>query len=150
MCINISSDFRNLQSLDLCGGALTDAGVENIKDLSSLMFLNLSQNRNSTDKTLELLSGNFFLFSRPHANAGGNPNMMNSNVRLLALNSLCFQICGLEFDICCNLNGFSHININVPVENTRFSLIHGLNVVSVHIYMYVFRSGILCATLQKL
>lgn len=59
MCMIVSSDFRNLQSLDLCGGTLTDTGVENIKDLSYLMFLNLSQNRNLTDKTLELLSGTF-------------------------------------------------------------------------------------------
>ena len=36
---------------------MTDAGVKNIKDLSSLMVLNLSQNCNLTDKTLELVSG---------------------------------------------------------------------------------------------
>jgi hypothetical protein len=31
--------------------------VKNIKDLKALMFLNLSQNVNLTDKTLELISG---------------------------------------------------------------------------------------------
>jgi hypothetical protein len=36
---------------------LTDAGVKNIKDLSSLMILNLSQNLNLTNKALELISG---------------------------------------------------------------------------------------------
>ena len=39
---------------------MTDAGVKNIKDLSSLMVLNLSQNCNLTDKTLELISGTAF------------------------------------------------------------------------------------------
>lgn len=59
------SDFKNLRSLEICGGGLTDTGVKNIKDLSSLMLLNLSQNSNMTDKTLELISGismNFFFF----------------------------------------------------------------------------------------
>jgi len=45
--------------LEICGGALTDAGVKNIKELSSLVCLNLSQNSNLTDKTLELISGTF-------------------------------------------------------------------------------------------
>ncbi|KAK7837252.1 f-box/lrr-repeat protein 14, partial [Quercus suber] len=49
--------FKNLQSLEMCGGGLTDAGVKNIKDLASLTLLNLSQNYNLTDKTLELASG---------------------------------------------------------------------------------------------
>ena len=51
------TDFKNLQSLEICGGGLTDAGVKNIKDLASLRLLNLSQNCNLTDKTLELASG---------------------------------------------------------------------------------------------
>ena len=38
---------------------MTDDGVKNIKELSSLMFLNLSQNCNLTDTTLELISGIF-------------------------------------------------------------------------------------------
>jgi hypothetical protein len=36
---------------------ITDAGVKNIKDLKALTLLNLSQNGNLTDKTLELISG---------------------------------------------------------------------------------------------
>lgn len=57
------TDFKNLQSLEMCGGGLTDAGVKNIKDLASLTLLNLSQNYNLTDKTLELASGIFCLSS---------------------------------------------------------------------------------------
>lgn len=53
------TEFKNLRSLEICGGALTDAGVKNIKELSSLVCLNLSQNSNLTDKTLELISGTF-------------------------------------------------------------------------------------------
>ncbi|CAN1289990.1 F-box/LRR-repeat protein 14 [Linum perenne] len=49
--------FKNLQSLEICGGGITDAGVKNIKDLSRLTVLNLSQNSNLTDKTLEMISG---------------------------------------------------------------------------------------------
>lgn len=56
------SGLKNLRSLEICGGRLTDAGVKNIKDLSSLTLLNLSQNCNLTDKTLELISGNPFIF----------------------------------------------------------------------------------------
>lgn len=51
------TEFKNLRSLEICGGVLTDAGVKNIKELSSLVCLNLSQNSNLTDKTLELISG---------------------------------------------------------------------------------------------
>ncbi|MBA0779462.1 hypothetical protein Gotri_003712 [Gossypium trilobum] len=50
-------NLKNLRSLEICGGGLTDAGVKNIKDLSSLSLLNLSQNCNLTDKTLEMISG---------------------------------------------------------------------------------------------
>lgn len=61
-CINFTvSGFKNLLSLEICGGGLTDAGVKNIKDLTSLTLLNLSQNCNLTDKTLELVSGTFSL-----------------------------------------------------------------------------------------
>ncbi|RDX79075.1 F-box/LRR-repeat protein 14, partial [Mucuna pruriens] len=49
--------FKNLQSLEICGGGLTDAGVKNIREIVSLTQLNLSQNCNLTDKTLELISG---------------------------------------------------------------------------------------------
>lgn len=55
LCDN--SGFKNLRSLEICGGGLTDAGVKNIKDLSSLTLLNLSQNNLLTDRTLELISG---------------------------------------------------------------------------------------------
>lgn len=53
--------FKNLQSLEICGGGLTDAGVKNIREIVSLTQLNLSQNCNLTDKTLELISGIFLL-----------------------------------------------------------------------------------------
>jgi Leucine-rich repeat (LRR) protein len=36
---------------------ITDAGVKNIKDLKALTLLNLSQNGNLTDITLEIISG---------------------------------------------------------------------------------------------
>lgn len=53
----LNLDFKNLQTLEICGGGLTDAGVLNIKGLASLTLLNLSQNCNLTDKTLEMISG---------------------------------------------------------------------------------------------
>lgn len=58
----MQTGFKNLQALEICGGNLTDAGVKNIKDLTSLTLLNLSQNSNLTDKSLELISGNFFVW----------------------------------------------------------------------------------------
>ncbi|KAL6335433.1 hypothetical protein AAG906_029676 [Vitis piasezkii] len=58
--MKICKDFKNLQSLEICGGGLTDAGVKNIKDLTCLTVLNLSQNCNLTDKSLELISGEDF------------------------------------------------------------------------------------------
>ena len=51
------SVFKNLESLEVCGGSITNAGVRNIKDLKALRLLNLSQNANLTDKALELISG---------------------------------------------------------------------------------------------
>lgn len=62
---SLLADFKNLQSLEICGGGLTDTGVKNIQGLGSLRRLSLSQNCNLTDKTLELISGIsliFFLF----------------------------------------------------------------------------------------
>nr|CAB3485044.1 unnamed protein product [Digitaria exilis] len=61
----VKEGLRNLQSINLsftlslevCGGLITDAGVKNIKDLKALTLLNISQNNNLTDKTLELISG---------------------------------------------------------------------------------------------
>lgn len=51
------TDFKQLQTLELCGGGVTDAGVRNIKDLTSLTSLNLSQNMRLTDNALQYLSG---------------------------------------------------------------------------------------------
>lgn len=65
-CVWMYSGFKNLRSLEICGGGLTDAGVKNIKDLKTLTLLNLSQNHHLTDKSLEAVSGIsinlFFLF----------------------------------------------------------------------------------------
>jgi len=58
--IYVVADFKNLRSLEVCGGFVTDAGVKNIKDLKALTLLNLSQNVNLTDKTLELISGWYY------------------------------------------------------------------------------------------
>lgn len=58
----LCSDFKNLKSLEICGGGLTDAGVRNIQNLTSLTLLNISQNCNLTDKSLELISGNLYNF----------------------------------------------------------------------------------------
>ena len=55
--IYATAGFKNLKSLEACGGFITDAGVKSIKDLKALTLLNLSQNVNLTDKTLELISG---------------------------------------------------------------------------------------------
>jgi len=55
--IYATAGFKNLKSLEVCGGFITDAGVKSIKDLKALTLLNLSQNVNLTDKTLELISG---------------------------------------------------------------------------------------------
>jgi hypothetical protein len=60
-CLTVycETEFKNLRSLEICSGGLTDAGVKNIKELSSLMCLNLSQNSCLTDKTVELIAGKF-------------------------------------------------------------------------------------------
>lgn len=75
LCVSVQTDFKNLQSLEICGGGLTDAGVKNLKDLVCLTWLNLSQNCNLTDKSLQVISGIFsfsfllllFFFSFPIA-----------------------------------------------------------------------------------
>lgn len=51
------SDFKKLQSLELCGGGISDSGVKNLKDLTAMTSLNLSQNFLLTDHALEFLSG---------------------------------------------------------------------------------------------
>lgn len=55
--VNWKTDFKKLQTLELCGGGITDVGVKNIKDLTSLTSLNLSQNSRITDNALHHLSG---------------------------------------------------------------------------------------------
>ncbi|GJT14889.1 vacuolar-processing enzyme [Tanacetum coccineum] len=40
-------NLKNLRSLEICGGGITDVVVKNIKDLQSLVLLNLSQNSHS-------------------------------------------------------------------------------------------------------
>lgn len=55
--LRLRPEFKELQSLEVCGGLITDAGVKNIRDLSSLTHLNLSQNSGLTDRTLQLISG---------------------------------------------------------------------------------------------
>ncbi|GJY65178.1 F-box/LRR-repeat protein 14-like protein isoform X2 [Tanacetum coccineum] len=40
-------NLKNLRSLEICGGGITDVVVKNIKDLQSLVRLNLSQNCHS-------------------------------------------------------------------------------------------------------
>jgi len=62
MCFPHFSNFFEIRLqkssvLEICGGGITDAGVKNIKELSSLTLLNLSQNRSLTDKSLEFISG---------------------------------------------------------------------------------------------
>ncbi|XP_062078218.1 uncharacterized protein LOC133782829 isoform X4 [Humulus lupulus] len=61
--------FKKLQSLEICGGGITDAGVKNIQDLVYLRRLNLSQNCNLTNKTLELISGLTTLLSLNMSNS---------------------------------------------------------------------------------
>ncbi|KAF3773513.1 hypothetical protein EJ110_NYTH55178 [Nymphaea thermarum] len=51
------ADFKNLRSLEVCGGGITDAEVNSIRELTCLTHLNLSQNCNLTDKALESISG---------------------------------------------------------------------------------------------
>eukprot|EP00252_Welwitschia_mirabilis_P007649 TRINITY_DN1924_c0_g1_i6.p1 TRINITY_DN1924_c0_g1~~TRINITY_DN1924_c0_g1_i6.p1 ORF type:complete len:113 (-),score=7.71 TRINITY_DN1924_c0_g1_i6:431-769(-) len=50
-------DFKKLRSLELCGGGITDVGVRNMKDLTLLTSLNLSQNSSLSDVALEYISG---------------------------------------------------------------------------------------------
>ena len=84
--------FKKLRSLEICGGGLTDAGVKNIKDLTSLTLLNLSQNSLLTDKSLESISGMWNWY--PCCSFHGIGIVIGYIIRyhLLALNSLGFQI----------------------------------------------------------
>jgi Leucine-rich repeat (LRR) protein len=76
MSISVT-DFKNLQTLELCGGGITDAGVRSIKDLTSLTSLNLSQNMRLTDNALQYLSGQ-------RANPLGLLKRLNSNENLFS------------------------------------------------------------------
>jgi len=71
---------------------ITDAGVKNIKDLKALTLLNLSQNGNLTDKTLELISGLTALVSlnvsnSRVSNSGLHHLTLLQNLRSLSLES---------------------------------------------------------------
>ncbi|KAH7574347.1 hypothetical protein JRO89_XS03G0285000 [Xanthoceras sorbifolium] len=85
--------FKNLQSLEICGGILTDVGVKNIKDLTSLTFLNLSQNCSLSDKSLELISGLTSLVSL---------NVSNSRITNEGLHYLkpLKRLCSLTLESC--------------------------------------------------
>ncbi|XWS27100.1 hypothetical protein CRYUN_Cryun26dG0087400 [Craigia yunnanensis] len=86
------TSFKNLHSLEICGGGLTDAGLKNIKDLASLTLLNLSQNCNLTNKSLELISGLTAVVSlnvsNSHISNDGLPFLkLLKNLRSLSLES---------------------------------------------------------------
>ncbi|KAI5014368.1 hypothetical protein ZWY2020_055758 [Hordeum vulgare] len=93
--------FKGLQSLEACGGLITDAGVKNIKDLKALTLLNLSQNGNLTDKTLEIISGLTSLvslnlsYSRV-SNAGLHHLRPLQNLRSLSLDSCKVTACEVK------------------------------------------------------
>ncbi|MQM03898.1 hypothetical protein Taro_036692 [Colocasia esculenta] len=94
-----TADFKNLQSLEVCGGSVTDAGVKNIIELTSLTHLNLSQNSSLTDKTLELISGLTGLvslnLSSTHITNAGLQNLKPlKNLRSLHLD--CCRVTGSE------------------------------------------------------
>jgi len=90
--IYATAGFKNLKSLEVCGGFITDAGVKSIKDLKALTLLNLSQNVNLTDKTLELISGltalvNLNVSNSRVSNAGLKHLKDLQNLRSLSLDS---------------------------------------------------------------
>ena len=53
----LKADFKNLQSLEICDGFLTDDEMDIIKGLTSLELLNLSNDAFLRDMTLESISG---------------------------------------------------------------------------------------------
>lgn len=85
--------FKNLQSLEICGGGLTDAGVKSIKDLASLKLLNLSQNHNVSDKSLEMISGLTALVSLNVSNSRITNEGLLYLKSLKSLRSLCMESC---------------------------------------------------------
>ncbi|CAI0422486.1 unnamed protein product [Linum tenue] len=86
-------NFKNLCSLEICGGGLTDAGVKNIKELSSLSLLNLSQNCNLTDRSLELISGLTGLISLNVSNSRITAAGLRHLKPLKSLKSLSMESC---------------------------------------------------------
>nr|XP_025617502.1 F-box/LRR-repeat protein 14 isoform X13 [Arachis hypogaea] len=87
------SEFKNLRSLEICGGGLTDAGVKNIRALSCLMCLNLSQNCNLTDKSLESISGLTRLISLNVSNSRITNSGLQHLRTLKNLRSLTLESC---------------------------------------------------------
>nr|CAE02935.3 OSJNBa0014K14.7 [Oryza sativa Japonica Group] len=85
--------FKNLQSLEVCGGLITDAGVKNIKDLKALTLLNLSQNGNLTDKSLELISRLTALVSLNVSNSRVSNSGLHHLKPLQNLRSLSLESC---------------------------------------------------------
>lgn len=85
--------FKNLRSLEICGGGLTDAGVKNIKDLTSLTLLNLSQNSHLTDKSLEVISGLTQLVSLNVSNSRVTNMGLQHLKQLKNLKSLTLESC---------------------------------------------------------
>ncbi|KAI5679630.1 hypothetical protein M9H77_00857 [Catharanthus roseus] len=88
--------FKNLVSLDICGGGLTDIGMKNIKDLSSLMILNLSQNPSLTNKALELISGLTRLVSLNVSNSRITNEGLQYLKSLKNLRSLSLEYCKVD------------------------------------------------------
>jgi len=72
---------------------ITDAGVKNIKDLKALTLLNLSQNGNLTDKTLELISGLTALVSLNVSNSRVSNSGLHHLTLLQNLRSLSLESC---------------------------------------------------------
>uniref|UniRef100_A0A3Q7FUZ9 F-box domain-containing protein n=1 Tax=Solanum lycopersicum TaxID=4081 RepID=A0A3Q7FUZ9_SOLLC len=91
--LNLLIDFKNLRSLEICGGGLTDAGVKNIKDLTSLTLLNLSQNSHLTDKSLEVISGLTQLVSLNVSNSRVTNMGLQHLKQLKNLKSLTLESC---------------------------------------------------------
>jgi Leucine-rich repeat (LRR) protein len=86
-------DFKKLQSLELCGGGITDTGVSKIKDLTLLTSLNLSQNLRITDNALQYLSGMKSLVSLNLANSRVTNAGLHHLRPLTSLTSLALQGC---------------------------------------------------------